>query len=75
MPTHKMSSEDKARHDKYRAEEDFRTLERAEEVRGDKDRHGKAMDHGRERISAMHRIMARAGGERMDRRAAAGGRR
>lgn len=41
----------------YRAEEDFRTLERAEEVRGDSTRHQRAMAHGRKRVSAMARVM------------------
>lgn len=44
----------------YRAEEDFRTLERAEEVRGDQARHTRAMSHGRKRVSAMARVMGKA---------------
>lgn len=41
----------------YRAEDDFRTLQRAEEVRGDKDRHTRAQSHGRKQISAMSRVL------------------
>lgn len=43
----------------YRAEEDFRTLERAEEVRGDKARSLRAMAHGRKRVVAMARVMGK----------------
>lgn len=46
----------------YRAEEDFRTLQRAEEVRGDKDRHTRAQTHGRKQISAMSRVLKPARG-------------
>ena len=44
----------------YRAEDDFRTLERAEEVRGDSQRHGRALDHGRKKIAAVGRVLGRA---------------
>ena len=43
----------------YRAEEDFRTLERAEELRADKSRHERAVAHGRKRLSAMSRVVGR----------------
>jgi len=43
----------------YRAEDDFRTLERSEEVRADKARHGRALAHGRKRVAAMARVMGK----------------
>lgn len=62
----------KDREQEYRAEEDFRTLERAEEVRGDGARHTRAMAHGRKKISAMHRVMAKAGTVRVEKRSGQG---
>lgn len=52
----------------YRAEDDFRTLERAAEVRGDKAREARAMAHGRKRMTAMTRVMGRSGGRKSARR-------
>lgn len=43
----------------YRAEDDFRTLQRAEEVRMDKSRHGRALQHGAKQMTGMQRIMGR----------------
>ena len=43
----------------YRAEEDFRMMERAEEVRGDKARHERAMAHGRKKVRSMARVMGK----------------
>ena len=43
----------------YRAEDDFRTMERAEEVRSDKARHERALAHGRKRVVAMARVMGK----------------
>ncbi len=48
----------------YRAEEDFRTLERAEEVRGDGSRHTRALAHGRQKVASMARIVGRSAGKR-----------
>lgn len=44
----------------YQAESDFHSLQRAEEIRGDKGRHGRAMSHGRKQMSAMQRVMKTA---------------
>ena len=44
----------------YRAEDDFRTLQRAEEVRGDKARSERAMAHGRKQVQAMTRVVGRS---------------
>lgn len=41
----------------YRAEEDFRTLQRAEEVQGDTSRHIRAMTYGRKTITSMAKVM------------------
>lgn len=54
-PSGKMSKSEQD----YRAESDFSTLERAEEVRGDKDRHGRAMAHGRKKVRSMARVMGK----------------
>jgi len=43
----------------YRAEEDFRTLERADEVRADKARSTRAMAHGRKRVLTMARVIGK----------------
>lgn len=43
----------------YRAEDDFRTLERGEEVRGDTKRHSKALAHGRRKVASMAKILGR----------------
>lgn len=57
----------------YRAEDDFRTLQRAEEVRGDGARHGRALGHGRKQLSAITQVMrksARGKGARLTARPA-----
>lgn len=41
----------------YRAQDDFGTLQRAEEVRGDPMRHTRAMAHGRKQILTMSKVM------------------
>lgn len=43
--------------DQYQAEDDFRTLERGEEVRGDADRHQRALAHGRKKVAAIQRVV------------------
>lgn len=53
----------------YQAEDDFRTLERSEEVRGDAARHTRAVAHGRKKMSAMARVVAKAGAARATKRA------
>lgn len=40
----------------YRAEDDVRTLERAEEVRADAGRHARAQGHARKKLTSMARI-------------------
>lgn len=42
----------------WQAEDDFRTLERADELRSDRRRLGGAMKHGKRRLKAMTRIMS-----------------
>lgn len=46
---------------KWRAEDDFRTIERAEEVRGDKSRHRDAISHGRQRLKTLKRVVGANG--------------
>ncbi len=41
----------------YRAEEDFRTLQRAAEVSLDGARHQRAIGHGRKQMSAMSKVV------------------
>lgn len=41
----------------YRAEDDFRTMQRAEEVRGDSARHTRALAHGRKQLGAITKVM------------------
>ena len=45
----------------YRAEDDFRTLQRAEEVRSDKGRHTRALGHGRKSMTQISRVIGRTG--------------
>lgn len=54
----------------YRAEDDFRTLQRATEVQSDAGRNARAMAHGRKQVVAMAKVMRGAG-----RKAGRGGRR
>lgn len=60
----------------YRAQDDFGTLQRAEEVKGDPQRHQRAMAHGRKQVGAITRVLGRAkiGGKsgRVSKRMAAG---
>lgn len=56
----------------YRAESDFSTLQRAEEVRGDTSRHGRALAHGRKQVAAISRVMGKARAGRVSKRAPAG---
>ena len=44
----------------YRAEEDFRTMQRAAEVSGDKERHMRALAHGRKQVVAISKVMGSA---------------
>lgn len=53
------SKADKQREQDYRAEDDFRTLQRAEEVRGDRGRHDRAIAHGRKQVAVITRVMGR----------------
>lgn len=59
-----MSAADKKREDDYRAEDDLRTLERAEEVRGDSNRmQACARVHKRKQAAArnLNRVFSRRG--------------
>ena len=49
---------------KYQSEDDFRTLERAEEVREDASRHRRAMGHGSERLKQISKIVQRGRGKK-----------
>lgn len=63
-----MTAADKKREDDYRAESDFDTLQRSEEVRADKSRHQRALTHGRKKIGQMQRVMkGRSAGRRRSR--------
>lgn len=41
----------------YQAEDDFRTLQRADEVRRDSKRHTAAKRHGRKQLSSIRRVI------------------
>ena len=58
MPASPPTTISKADHD-YRAEDDFRTLQRAEDVRLDATRHQRAQAHGRKQMLAMSRVLGR----------------
>jgi hypothetical protein len=44
--------------DDYQAEGDFHTLSRAEEIKADAKRHGKALAHGKQKVAAMQQVVA-----------------
>lgn len=44
---------------KYQAEDDCRTLQRADEVTRDKGRHGRARAHAKKQLSSFRRIAGR----------------
>src|SRR6267142_2872462 len=62
MASDTMAAPSKAKMDaqekKWRAESDFDSLRRAEEVRSDKDRHKLAIAHGKERVKQETRALA-----------------
>lgn len=43
----------------WQAEDDFRTLQRAQEVKSDGDRHSKALAHGKKMVAASRKVLAR----------------
>jgi hypothetical protein len=43
--------------DDYQAQDDMRTLTRAEEIKADAKRHGKAMSHGKQQMSALQNVV------------------
>lgn len=43
----------------YQAEDDFRTLQRAEEVKSDKTRHANALQHGKQVVQQTRKVLAR----------------
>lgn len=61
-PAYRPSAEDKAREMRYRAEDDLRTLQRAEEVRKDRGRLGMAQRVAKEQVKALSTIAGRKGG-------------
>lgn len=50
------SAEDKARERKYRAEDDIRTMQRAEEIRRDKERMKAVKDVAKEQMNGLKKI-------------------
>lgn len=52
----------------YAAQDDFRTLSRAEEVKSDPARHGRALKHGAKQIQTITRVIGKAKGVRMPKR-------
>lgn len=52
----------------YQAEDDFRTLERGEDVRSDADRHTRALAHGHRKMASMTRVIAKSVGTRNGKR-------
>lgn len=46
---------------KWRAEDDLRTLERADELRADKGRFRAALTHGRSKLRSMKRVIGASG--------------
>lgn len=55
------SKADRKRQQQYQAEDDCRTLQHADEVRGDKGRHGRARAHAKKQLRSFRSI---AGGRR-----------
>jgi hypothetical protein len=43
----------------WQAEDDFRTLQRAQEVKSDGERHSKAIAHGKKMVAASRKVLAR----------------
>ena len=56
LSTAKMTDEDQ----KYEAEQDVRTMVRAEEIRGDKKRHDRAMKEARSQMANLKKVKANA---------------
>lgn len=59
-----MSKAEKRRHDEYEAEEDLRTLSRAEEIRGDRGRLTRAQKMHRKQARSMSRVGRAIGASR-----------
>ncbi len=55
-PVYRQSAADKERERRYRAEDDLRTLQRAEEVRADRSRVTEAKKVAAEQVRALSRI-------------------
>jgi len=49
--------------DDWQAESDFHHLQRAEEVKSDKERHRRAIAHGKQKVAEARKVIAR--GQRM----------
>lgn len=58
MPATTPSKDYKAQEDKWRAEEDLRTLTRAEEIQRDRGRMSAAKSHAREQIRCLSKVTA-----------------
>jgi hypothetical protein len=43
--------------DDYQAQDDMRTLTRAEEIKADAKRHGKALSHGKQQMTALQNVV------------------
>lgn len=70
-PTARQSAEAKRREEDYRAEDDHRSLQRAEEIRGDASRMSAVQrihDRKQREMAAMSRTLGRPGGKRSGRR-------
>lgn len=59
MPMSAKSSKMSKEQMDYRAEDDFRTLQRGAEVQGDSTRHARALAHGRKQIATISKVVGR----------------
>lgn len=47
-------------HDDYRAQEDASTLQRAQEIQSDKQRHGAAVTHAKKKVESLQKLIGGA---------------
>lgn len=50
--------------DDYQAQDDMRTLTSAEEIKADAKRHGKALSHGKQQMSALQNVVGEGAGDK-----------
>lgn len=60
MASNKMSKEAQAREDQYRAEDDFRTIQRANEVTSDSNRMKHVRKHAARQMKLAHTVLRKS---------------